>query len=139
MTLQLALVPPASDLPVRKVRPKRLPGWKPPAVVPKHVQHCNRGTGSRLWWIYTWRTSTPESRAQKRAKSYTDMLWHIGVFIVINAFLWILDLVTGAEGIQWAYWITIFWGLALAFHVVAYLVGDSGLEERKYRKTLAKN
>ena len=81
--------------------------------------------------------STPESRAQKRAKSYTSLLWHIGVFIVINAFFWILDLVTGAEGIQWAYWITIFWGLALAFHVVAYLVGDSGVEQRKYQKALA--
>ena len=80
--------------------------------------------------------STPESRAQKRAKSYTGLLWHIGVFIVINAFFWILDLVTGAEGIQWAYWITIFWGLALAFHVVAYLVGDSGVEQRRYQKAL---
>ena len=80
--------------------------------------------------------STPESRAQKRAKSYTGLLWHIGVFIVINAFFWTLDLVTGAEGIQWAYWITIFWGLALAFHVVAYLVGDSGVEQRKYQKAL---
>lgn len=81
--------------------------------------------------------STPESRARKRAESYTGLLWHIGVFIVINAFFWILDLVTGAEGIQWAYWITIFWGLALAFHVVAYLVGDSGIEQRKYEKSLA--
>ena len=80
--------------------------------------------------------STPESRAQKRAKSYTGLLWHIGVFIVINAFFWTLDLVTGAEGIQWAYWITIFWGLALAFHVVAYLVGDSGVEQRRYQKAL---
>ena len=80
--------------------------------------------------------STPDSRSQKRAKSYTGLLWHIGVFIVINAFFWTLDLVTGAEGIQWAYWITIFWGLALAFHVVAYLVGDSGVEQRKYQKAL---
>jgi Na+/melibiose symporter-like transporter len=81
--------------------------------------------------------STPEARARKRAKSYTSLLWHIGVFIVISAFFWILDLTTGAEGIQWAYWITIFWGFALAMHVVAYLVGDSGVEERKYRKSLA--
>ena len=81
--------------------------------------------------------STPESRAEKRAKSYTGLLWHIGVFVVINAFFWILDLVTGAEGIQWAYWITLFWGLALALHIVAYIVGESGVEHRKYRKALA--
>ena len=54
--------------------------------------------------------STPEERAHKRAKSYTGLLWHIGVFIVINGFFWILDLITGEDGIQWAYWITIFWG-----------------------------
>jgi len=81
--------------------------------------------------------STPETRARKRAKSYIGLLWHIGVFIVINAFFWILDLTTGAEGIQWAYWITIFWGFALALHVVAYLVGESGIEQRKYQKSLA--
>ena len=81
--------------------------------------------------------STPEERAHKRAKSYTSLLWHIGVFIVINGFFWILDLLTGEDGIQWAYWITIFWGVALAFHVVAYLVGDSGVEQRKYRQALA--
>ena len=81
--------------------------------------------------------STPEERAHKRAKASTSLMWHIGVFIIINAFFWILDLATGAEGLQWAYWITIFWGLALAFHVLAYFVGESGAEQRKYRKYLS--
>jgi len=81
--------------------------------------------------------STPEERARERAKSYTGLLWHIGVFVVINAFLWLLDATVGAAGIQWAYWVTLFWGLALAFHVVAYLVDGSGFEERKYQKFLA--
>ena len=80
--------------------------------------------------------STAEARARKRAKSYTGLLWHIGTFVVINAFLWVLDIVAGAPGIQWAYWITIFWGIGLAFHVLAYLIDDSGVEERKYRKFL---
>ena len=80
---------------------------------------------------------TPEERARRRAKSYTSLLWHIGVFVVINGFFWLLDLVVSAEGIQWAYWITIFWGLALAFHIVAYFVGESGVEQRKYRQALA--
>lgn len=81
--------------------------------------------------------NTAEARAHKRAEAFTDLMWHIGAFVVINAFLWILDLMTGADGVQWAYWITIFWGFALAFHVVAYLVGDSGVEERKYQEFLA--
>jgi hypothetical protein len=61
LTADLAPVPVAVPS-APKVRPKRLPGWVAPEVVPKHVEHCNRGTGSRLWWIYTWRHSTPESR-----------------------------------------------------------------------------
>lgn len=63
-------------------------------------------------------------------------MWHIGTFLVINAFFWLLDIVTGADGVQWAYWITIFCGLAMAFHVVTYVVGGSGLEERKHQKSL---
>jgi hypothetical protein len=53
--------------------------------------------------------STPETRARKRAKSYTGLMWHIGRFLVINAFFWLLDIATGADGVQWAYWITTPW------------------------------
>jgi hypothetical protein len=64
---------------------------------------------------------TPEEQA-RRAKYLTGLMWHIGAFLIINAFFWILDAMTGQAGIQWAYWITLFWGFALAFHVLAYLV-----------------
>jgi hypothetical protein len=46
----------------------------------------------------------------------------VGAFLIINAFFWILDLIIGQSGLQWAYWITLFWGFALAFHVLAYFV-----------------
>ncbi len=52
------------------------------------------------------------------------LLWHIGAFLILNAFFWFLDLVIGQEGIQWAFWITLFWGLALAFHALAWAVAD---------------
>jgi hypothetical protein len=81
--------------------------------------------------------STPEARARERTESFTGLMWHIGTFVVINAFLWVLDIVVGVGGVQWAYWITFFWGIGLAFHVLAYLIGDSGVEERKYQKFLA--
>jgi hypothetical protein len=32
--------------------------------------------------------------------------------------------------LQWAYWITAFWGLALAFHVLAYLIDGRQVERR---------
>jgi hypothetical protein len=69
--------------------------------------------------------------AQRRAEYLTALSWHIGVFIIINGFFWGLDLIVGEPGLQWAYWITLFWGFALAFHVLAYLIDGRGLTERK--------
>jgi len=57
----------------------------------------------------------PEVRARQRAKYLTGFLWHAGTFVIINAFFWLLDGL-GAGGINWSPWITLFWGLALAFH-----------------------
>ena len=80
--------------------------------------------------------STPEERARKRASDFTGLMWHAGTYVIVNAFLWILD-IAGGDGVQWAYWVTIPWGIGLAFHALAYKLDDSGMEERKYRKFLA--
>lgn len=79
---------------------------------------------------------TPEEIARERARYLTGLLWHTGAFLIINAFFWILDSVVGADGIQWAYWITLFWGFALAFHVVAWFIDGRNLEDRKTRQYL---
>ena len=77
-----------------------------------------------------------EDRARHRARYLTGLLWHVGVFVVVNGFFWLLDWMIGQDGFQWAYWITLLWGLALAFHVVAWLVDGRDLEERKTREYL---
>jgi hypothetical protein len=74
--------------------------------------------------------------AERRATYLTGLLWHVGAFLIINSFFWALDLTTGAEGIQWAYWITAVWGFALAFHVLAYLIDGRQLRERKTQQYL---
>jgi hypothetical protein len=80
--------------------------------------------------------STPEARARKRAKEYTGLMWHIGTYVIVNAFLWFID-IAGGGGVQWAYWVSIAWGIGLAFHVLAYFLDDTGIEQRKYKKFLA--
>jgi hypothetical protein len=79
---------------------------------------------------------TAEERARQRAKALTDLIWHAGAFVIINAFFWILDLYIGAPGIQWSIWITLFWGFALAWHALAYIVDGRQLEERKTQEYL---
>ena len=79
---------------------------------------------------------TPEERAAKRAKEYTDVMWHAVTYVIVNLFLWGID-ITGGDGVNWAYWVTISWGVGLGFHVASYLIDDNGLKGRKYRKFLA--
>jgi hypothetical protein len=81
-------------------------------------------------------TDTPEAWARQRARYLSGLLWHAGAFLIINAFFWILDLGVGQAGLQWAYWITLVWGFALAFHALAYYVDGRGVQERKYREYL---
>ncbi len=77
-----------------------------------------------------------ETRAEYRARYLSSLLFHVGAFVIINALCWILDLAAGAGGLDWAHWITIFWGFALAFHALAYLIDGSQLETRRAREYL---
>jgi hypothetical protein len=79
--------------------------------------------------------TTPEQRAHRRAKNYTGMLWHLATFVIINGFLWTIDIM-GGGGVNWAFWITLFWGIALLFHVAWYFI-DVSSGRRSYDKFLA--
>ncbi len=74
--------------------------------------------------------STPEERAAQRVKDLTDVMWHVATYVIINAFMWVLVP-------QAAIWITLFWGVGLAFHVAYYFIGDDGPQNRRYQAFLA--
>jgi hypothetical protein len=80
-------------------------------------------------------TSNPEARAKARVKEFTDLMWHTATFVIVNGAMWLLDFGKGG-GLDWAFWLTIFWGIALLFHVAAYLLGNAG-QSRRYQKILA--
>lgn len=69
--------------------------------------------------------------AEYRAKYLTGLLWHVGAFLIINAFFWMIDLLVGQAGIQWAFWITAAWGFALLFHVLSWLIDGRDFERRR--------
>lgn len=79
--------------------------------------------------------STPEERARKRVKEYTELMWHVATYVIVNAFLWGIDIISG-DGVNWAYWVTIAWGIGLAFHVASYLLEENGLQNRRYQRYL---
>ena len=74
--------------------------------------------------------STPEQRAAQRVKNVTDVLWHGATYVIINVFMWLIVP-------QAAFWITLMWGVALAFHIAYYFIGDDGPRNRRYQAFLA--
>jgi len=78
---------------------------------------------------------SPEEWAVRRAKYLTGVAWHAGVFVIINVFFVVLDWL-GPPGLNWSIWIAGFWGLALAFHVLAYLIDGRQMMRRKTRQYL---
>ena len=79
---------------------------------------------------------TPEELAERQGKYLAGLVWHIGAFLIINAAFWVLDLMIGQSGLQWAFWITGVWGFALAFHILAYIVDGRDLATRRARHLL---
>jgi hypothetical protein len=79
--------------------------------------------------------STPEARALERSSAFAGVVWHAVVFLLLNGALWALDARQG-DAFDWAYWVTIFTGIALVFHATWYLLERSGRQRRRYQKFL---
>jgi hypothetical protein len=65
------------------------------------------------------RGSGPAQAATGRA----DVLAHTAVFAAVNAFLWLQDILIGG-GLNYAYWVTIPWGIGLVAHALTAGRGD---------------
>ena len=73
---------------------------------------------------------TAEERAAKRVKDRTDVMWHVATYVIINGFLWLIVP-------QAAFWVTLGWGIGLAFHIASYVIGDDGPDNKRYQRYLA--
>jgi len=49
----------------------------------------------------------------------SNLVWHAGIFLAVNAFIWLQDIALGG-GIDYALYATIPWGIGLAAHAIAY-------------------
>ncbi len=80
------------------------------------------------------RMPSAEERAEKRAKELTALLWHVASYIIVNGFLWGIDFADG--NVDFAYLVSLTWGVGLAFHIAAYLIDTAG-SGRRYERILA--
>lgn len=55
---------------------------------------------------------------QDARTGWGDVIAHSIAFVLVNAFLWIQDIAIGG-GVDYAYWVTIPWGIGLAAHIVS--------------------
>lgn len=75
-----------------------------------------------------------EEFIRKRRKGFFD---HLTSYLVINSFLVILDLVTG-NGINWAYFPLLGWGLGVFFDGMSKLRYDEEEFQKYYKKQIRK-
>jgi len=59
-------------------------------------------------------------RVHRRQSEFAGLMWHTGIFVAVNAFLWIQDIAAGG-GLEYAFWTTIPWGAGLLIHALVFM------------------
>lgn len=77
-------------------------------------------------------------RVRRHVKNIQDFWYHFVVYVVISTLLVILDRRVDAGetfvGLDWAYWVILFWGLGVAAHAVYTFAGDDYRVDKLYAK-----
>lgn len=73
------------------------------------------------------------ARARKRVEEVSDFYYHLMVYVFVNALLIIVDRTGGPNdrfiGLDWAFWVVLFWGLGLVGHGVSVYFGESRVQK----------
>ena len=75
------------------------------------------------------RTDPVPHRVDEHLKAVRDFFYHLVVFVFVIGLMVVLDVRAGTAdgaiaGLDWAYWVALFWGLGLATHAVYAFLGD---------------
>jgi uncharacterized membrane protein len=67
-------------------------------------------------------------RATKHVKEVRDFFYHLMTYVLVSTLMIVLDRRDGAGGgflgLDWAYWLIIFWGFGIAGHAIYVFFGD---------------
>ena len=81
-------------------------------------------------------------RARKRVEDTKGLYIHVGVYLIVNAGLFAINMITNPDTL-WFYWPLLGWGVAVAIHAFAFhtegrILGPEW-EEKKVREILSRD
>ncbi len=76
-------------------------------------------------------------KAKEKVEAKIGFYIHLGLYIIINAILFIIDKASTPEE-TWFYWPLIGWGIGLLFHGIGVFVSTSKFRERMIEKEIEK-
>jgi len=78
-------------------------------------------------------------KAKRRVKEIRGFYIHLVVYVLVNAFLFLLDITT-SPGVFWFYWPLLGWGIGLVLHAAYVFAFGHWLgpewEEKKIKETM---
>ena len=81
--------------------------------------------------VVIWDRRHPQ--VHRPRSEFAGLMSHTGIFVVVNAFLWIQDIAAGG-GLEYAYWTTIPWAIGLISHALAYAYWARKAEEAPFER-----
>ena len=84
-------------------------------------------------------TEDKYQKAKRRVEEIRGFYIHLVVYVLVNAFLFLLDITT-SPNVLWFYWVLLGWGIGLVVHA-AYVFGfgpwlGPDWEEKKIEETM---
>ena len=74
-------------------------------------------------------------QAERRVEAKRSVVSHLFVFVIVNAGLFGIDWWTG-DGINWAFWPLLGWGIGLASHMASVWMALSGNHEAAVQREM---
>ena len=82
---------------------------------------------------------TAHDGARRHLKAIRDFMYHLMVYVFVCGMFVILDVRAGVGdqavlGLDWAYWVILFWGIGLVGHGIYAFFGDHRIDARYERE-----